>query len=104
MIVITNQQLITTNLIFAEHKKLLKSDSLLNREIDNYKSIIKINETQDSIQRIQIKECMDKIENDSKEIATLQKQVKKKTFWSRIQNGVIGLLGAGLACFVITTL
>ena len=54
IIIITPIQLKNTNLIFAEHNKLLKENSLLKSQIDNYKEDNKLLIQSDSIKDLEI--------------------------------------------------
>lgn len=53
-VLITSNQLKYTNLIFAEHQKLLEENSLLIRQIDNYKNKIVLMNQTDSLRLSQI--------------------------------------------------
>ena len=78
IIVITPTQLKNTNLIFAEHSKLLKENSLLKRQIENYKEDNKLLIKSDSIRCLEINYYSD----INKELNnSLQKKNKSLFFW-----------------------
>ena len=53
---ITSEQLKYANLIFVEHDKLLTENKLLNIQLDNYQSKLKLSERTDSLRLSQYKE------------------------------------------------
>lgn len=75
---ITEEQLKQTNLIFAEHYKLLKEDSLLKVQLGNYRldneTLIKM----DSIRQDEIKEYKRICNVYNSEITGLMKELDKK--------------------------
>lgn len=75
---ITSSQLKETNLIFAEHYKLLKENNLLKNQIDNYKKDNNLLIKSDSLRLIEISNYKDwnNSLNDS-----LKKKEKKIKFW-----------------------
>ena len=78
IIVITPTQLKNTNLIFAEHSKLLKENSLLKRQIENYKEDNKLLIKSDSVRCLEINYYSD----INKELNnSLQKKNKSLFFW-----------------------
>lgn len=78
IIVITPIQLKNTNLIFAEHSKLLKENSLLKRQIENYKEDNKLLIKSDSVRCLEINYYSD----INKELNnSLQKKNKSLFLW-----------------------
>ena len=78
IIVITPTQLKNTNLIFAEHSKLLKENSLLKRQIENYKEDNKLLIKSDSVRCLEINYYSD----INKELNnSLQKKNKSLFLW-----------------------
>lgn len=75
---ITSAQLKETNLIFAEHHKLLLENRLLSEQLKNYKEDNKLLIKADSVRQAQIK-----IYEDLKESLTKDLNKKNKTllFW-----------------------
>ena len=78
LVVITPQQLKHTNLVFLEHKKLLKEVDLLDCQNKNLALINKNLERADSIKSIQLKRCMLQAEMQDQAITTLNKTIQKK--------------------------
>lgn len=76
--VITPQQLKETNLIFIEHKKLLKSDSLLNCQLVNFKKSNQILIRTDSIRLKQLEDYEHLTNSYYNEITDLNHQIDKK--------------------------
>lgn len=78
IIVITPTQLKNTNLIFVEHSKLLKENSLLKRQIENYKEDNKLLIKSDSVRCLEINYYSD----INKELNnSLQKKNKSLFLW-----------------------
>lgn len=78
IIVITPTQLKNTNLIFAEHSKLLKENSLLKRQIENYKEDNKLLIKSDSVRCLEVNYYSD----INKELNnSLQKKNKSLFLW-----------------------
>lgn len=75
---ITSTQLKETNLIFAEHHKLLLENQLLSEQLKNYKEDNKLLIKADSVRQAQIK-----VYEDLKESLTKDLNKKNKTllFW-----------------------
>ncbi len=67
-VLITSEQLKKTNLIFAEHSKLLEENKLLYRQIDNFKLDRDILFKSDSIKSVQLSETLFKIDDMDKMI------------------------------------
>lgn len=75
---ITSEQLKTTNLIFAEHKKLVQTVPLLEEQIANLNEINRSWERTDSIRKLQIDYCMKQIDERNKSIDGLTKSLSRK--------------------------
>lgn len=75
---ITSEQLRTTNLIFAEHKKLVQTVPLLEEQIANLNEINRSWERTDSIRKLQIDYCMKQIDKRNKSIEGLTKSLNRK--------------------------
>lgn len=75
---ITSEQLKTTNLIFAEHKKLVTTVPLLEEQITNLNRINRSWERTDSIRKLQIDYCMKQIDERNKSIDRLEKSLNRK--------------------------
>ena len=75
---ITSEQLKTTNLIFAEHKKLVQTVPLLEEQITNLNEINRSWERTDSIRKLQIDYCMKQIDERNKSIDGLTKSLSRK--------------------------
>ena len=78
LVIITQTQLKQTNLIFAEHSKLLKENKLLIQQVDNYILENNILLKNDSIRVLQIKNYQDINKDYYNEINRLNFQLKKK--------------------------
>lgn len=94
---ITPIQLKTTNLIFVEHKKLLKENSLLKIQLDNYTKDNQLLTQTDSIRTIQLKGYKDLDTQNKKQIEQLNKDLSRKkrelTVWKIGGLGIsVGLL------------
>lgn len=94
---ITPIQLKTTNLIFVEHEKLLKENSLLKIQLDNYIKDNQLLTQTDSIRTIQLKGYKDLDTQNKKQIEQLNKDLSRKkkelTVWKIGGLGIsIGLL------------
>ena len=72
---ITSDQLLKANLIFIEHKYLLEQNSLLNKQIVNYKKYVNLLEQTDSIR---IKEIELRNTSYNTEIERLNDEIKIK--------------------------
>lgn len=81
---ITPEQIKYTNLIFVEHQKLLKENSLLNEQISNYQSLHNNFIKLDSIQK-------DQINNQLKINYDLCKEIDKKNKVIRIGGITVGI-------------
>lgn len=75
---ITPIQLKTTNLIFVEHEKLLKENSLLKIQLDNYVKDNQLLTQTDSIRTIQLKGYKDLDTQNKKQIEQLNKDLSRK--------------------------
>ena len=94
---ITPIQLKTTNLIFVEHEKLLKENSLLKIQLDNYVKDNQLLTQTDSIKTIQLKGYKDLDTQNKKQIEQLNKDLSRKkkelTVWKIGGLGIsVGLL------------
>ena len=94
---ITPIQLKATNLIFVEHEKLLKENSLLKIQLDNYIKDNQLLTQTDSIRTIQLKGYKDLDTQNKKQIEQLNKDLSRKkkelTVWKIGGLGIsIGLL------------
>lgn len=94
---ITPIQLKTTNLIFVEHEKLLKENSLLKIQLDNYTKDNQLLTQTDSIRTIQLKGYKDLDTQNKKQIEQLNKDLSRKkkelTVWKIGGLGIsVGLL------------
>lgn len=74
-ILITPQQLKTTNLIFNEHQKLKEENTLLYEQIQNYKDLSSLNEQIDSLYLEQINSLTI---DYSEQIETLNQMIAKE--------------------------
>ena len=75
---VTSEQLKYANLIFVEHEKLLIENSLLNTQIGNYQSKLKLAEETDSLRLSQISQYKGINEAYSLQIGELNKSLLKK--------------------------
>ena len=75
---VTSEQLKYANLIFVEHEKLLIENSLLNTQIRNYQSKLKLAEETDSLRLSQISQYKGINEAYSLQIGELNKSLSKK--------------------------
>ncbi len=75
---VTSEQLKYANLIFVEHEKLLIENSLLNTQIGNYQSKLKLAEETDSLRLSQISQYKRINEAYSLQIGELNKSLSKK--------------------------
>lgn len=90
---ITPAQLKETNLIFAEHHKLLIENQLLSEQLNNYKEDNKLLVKTDSVRQAQIKVYKDWNESLTK---NLNKKKKTLLFWKiggiTVSSGLLLLL------------
>ena len=75
---ITSDQLRYANLIFVEHEKLLTENDLLNVQIGNYQSKLRLAERTDSLRVAQISQYKELGEAYSLQIQDLNKSISKK--------------------------
>lgn len=101
LIVITTEQLKISNLIFLEHEKLLKTNSLYKKQIYDMESIINNYSKIDSIQKSQIDNCLIEINNKNKEIDKLNKKRENLSKWNRIKNWVIIGLTSSIGVIIL---
>lgn len=78
IVYVTTQDIKYTNLIFIEHKKLIKDNALLLNQIENYKDLTNTLTQVDSLRLKQIKEYSTLNENYQLQIESLNKDIKKK--------------------------
>lgn len=96
-IIITPEQLKTTNLIFLEHEKYTKEVPLLNKKIETLEEINKSWLHTDSIRRINEKQYNTIIKRDSIKITQLQSSHKKYKVVTKISI----ILNIILACLLV---
>lgn len=77
LIVVTPQQLKTTNLIFLEHSKLLRENELLNKKIETLNAINNIWQASDSVKTANIRSCLININNLQTQNAELSTKLKR---------------------------
>lgn len=75
---ITSEQLKETNLIFVEHAKLLKENSLLVEQLDNYIVDVRLLKEADSIRVLQIENYKAMMDSYQDHVKELNKEIKKK--------------------------
>lgn len=95
VVTITSKQLKEANLIFIEHKKLLKENDLLYKQIDNYRKDSCLLIQLDSINNVKINDYKDLVSKQEKCISSLEKKLSKsnkRSIWTGISGLVIGLL------------
>lgn len=98
-ITITKEQLITANLIFAEHKKFSETIPLLEHQITNLEIINKSWERTDSIRKIQLLNYGNIIEDKNRSIDDLNKSLKRKQ--SAIRYGTASSCVLILLCLLL---
>ena len=96
-IIITPEQLKTTNLIFLEHEKYTKEVPLLNKKIETLEEINKSWLHTDSIRKINEKQYNAIIKKDSIKITQLQSSHKKYKVVTKISI----ILNIILACLLV---
>ena len=96
-IIITPEQLKTTNLIFLEHEKYTKEVPLLNKKIETLEEINKSWLHTDSIRRINEKQYNAIIKKDSIKITQLQSSHKKYKVVTKISI-IVNII---LACLLV---
>ena len=96
-IIITPEQLKTTNLIFLEHEKYTKEVPLLNKKIETLEEINKSWLHTDSIRRINEKQYNSIIKKDSIKITQLQSSHKKYKVVTKISI-IVNII---LACLLV---
>ena len=98
---ITASDLKYANFIFVEHDKLLKENTLLNTQINNYKALNDQLMQIDSLKSSKIVEYQKLNDNYALQIYNLNKEVKKKTITAKAwQIGGI-TVSFGLILFLI---
>lgn len=78
IVFITSEQLKYANLIFVEHEKLLTENSLLNSEINNLQSKLKLSEDVDSLRLSQISQYKEINNTYTLQIQDLNRSISKK--------------------------
>lgn len=78
IVLITPAQLKETNLIFAEHCKLLEENTLLRKQIDNYKLKDSLNNVSDSLRLNQLQNYKELANNYTNQISILNSKIKKQ--------------------------
>lgn len=78
IVLITSSQLKETNLIFAEHSKLLHENKLLSAQLEHYKANNSLLVLSDSIRRIQIANYNNLSNEYIKHINSLNNDIRKK--------------------------
>lgn len=92
-VLLTPKQLKETNLIFAEHNKLLTENTLLYKQINNYKKDNELLINMDSARVLQLNNYETLSKSYQDQVATLNKQIKKKKTSSLILKiACVGLL------------
>ena len=81
------------SLIFAEHQKLIKENSLLTSELDNYKQLLKVQENIDSLRVEEIHSYQEALSNSEKHIKKLKSSRRKLIFGSSVGGIVLFILG-----------
>lgn len=97
LIVMTPSQLKQTNLIFTEHKYLLKKDSLQSAQIVYLDSLTKNLMKVDSLRNVQVKDCRVIIDNQNDLISKLNSKVEKQKHKIKVRNKVMIAFGAAVA-------
>lgn len=100
LIWITETQLRQTNIMFLEHEKLLKRDSLLSQQVlhleqayINYNKIDSLRKIQLSNAREQIKKDSVVIDDMNKKIIKSKKKIKNRNYAISILSGLLLLVG-----------
>jgi len=100
LIWITETQLRQTNIMFLEHEKLLKRDSLLSQQVlhleqayINYNKIDSLRKIQLSNAREQIKKDSVVIDDMNKKIIKSKKKIKNRNYAISILSGLLLLIG-----------
>lgn len=79
IVLVTPSQLKETNLIFAEHQKLLLENSLLYEQVSNYEKANQILTQADSLKSLQLDNYKLLSKSYSDQISTLTNKLTKKT-------------------------
>ncbi len=98
-ITITNDQLKTATLIFAEHQKLLETVPLLNNQISNLELINKSWERTDSIRKTQLTNYSKILRDKERSIEDLNKSLKRKQ--NVIKYGTVSSCVLILLCLLV---
>ena len=90
---ISNSEIRTTCLIFAEHQKLSNENPLLKQQIASLEELNQLYVKSDSIQKIEINTYKDKVASDEKKIQRLKSAQKKTIIGSSVGGIVLFILG-----------
>ena len=77
-VLITSDQLKRTNLIFIEHETLLRTDSLLHKQLINYKISNDLLLKSDSLHTVELDKYKVLTESLNSKITSLNKELKQK--------------------------
>lgn len=102
IVLISSKDLKYANLIFVEHKKLLKENSSLNLQVNNYKEKICVQEEIDSIRMSQIIEYQHINDAYVESIETLNKTIDRKN--KTITSWKIGCFAVSLGLILFLVL
>lgn len=92
MIRITETQLKQTNIIFLEHRKLLKKDSVLSQQVLDLEKALEIYNDIDSIRKVQIEALDRQIEDNNIQIINLNNKLDRSKKKIRNRNYAIAFL------------
>lgn len=87
LVVITPQQLKSTNLIFSEHKKLSLEVSELGRQLTAYENLIDSYKLSDSIRNAQVNELLLYSENYKRTIESQIKEINRLKLKNNLYKG-----------------
>lgn len=105
LIVITPQQLKTTNLIFLEHSKLKIEAVELNKQIASYDSLIKSYEVSDSIQNMRVQRLLMHAENTEQVLHSQLREINRLESRNKLLKGVtIGGITVSVVLLITTLL
>lgn len=92
LIRITETQLKQTNIIFLEHRKLLKKDSVLSQQVLDLEKALEIYNDIDSIRKVQIEALDRQIEDNNIQIINLNNKLDRSKKKIRNRNYAIAFL------------
>lgn len=98
LIRITETQLKQTNIIFLEHRKLLKKDSVLSQQVLDLEKALEIYNDIDSIRNIQIKALDRQIEDNNIQIINLNNKLDRSK--KKIRNRNYAIIFLSVLSFV----